>query len=71
MESLKTTDVELSSILKMLESAVFIKMKNLIGVTSLGESPYLPYSLELRNLRVLCINECPCINVIDLKCDAL
>jgi hypothetical protein len=57
--------------LKLLESAILIKMKKLIGITSLGDSSYLFFSLELRNLKILCINECPDLRSIDIKCDAL
>lgn len=44
--------------LKMLESAFYIKMRNIQGITSLGDSSYLSYSLELRNLKILSICEC-------------
>jgi len=57
--------------LKMLESVICIKMKNLQGITSLGNSSYLSFSLELRNLKILSICECSELKSVDIYCDAL
>ena len=56
---------------KSRENIVYLQLKGISGLKTIGENTLFGNSMEIKHLKVLSIAECPDLVSVDLKCDIL